>query len=1014
MKTKICLSIVFILSLYSSNAQTGLTCETSIQILPDSICNYQPFTTSDAVMWFSFVAQSNAMNASVVSEPYRENIPHIHQIILFDGPCAQPVALAYERLPISDGSDTLSINLNAGDLIIGNVYHIRVDRIPLSDSCDKINCYENNYSNAANFKLCLQSVYTITPATFQLEEPMIEHDFLANDGQLRDENDSVRTDIKFYAPNVDPKIYISNSSTSIMFSKYSESETLPDSTQNVIMTLANSITPYKVLKAEETPNLYKFFLPNINDSLRDVKSYYMIVCYNIYNGIDMVYYSNEAGLKIYYVIHQEANPLEISMNFSGAASTIADDEGGLQINSAFGVLHFETGHPWQLSEDGELMSLSWNASFNQNSASNFSLNTSTYDNTRALIIEIDQGHRSMLTPINPQCELQTGESDGFDDPTLDFVNRWSQDGYGGDQSNSLWAKMSPGCNNDDYDAGNLYSHNSNLIQGTAIIGNQTENILRLNTKYDPVTRRSDIWNCNSPSASFTYTTAIIRSQQKFKYGFFEMKAKFPGGNVNHSPAFWLWDVHNNRYSEIDMFETDPCYPPNNRLYMSLHNGPSSPLCCSCHYPFDCWPCPGCGYLYNNPCSGPNYIICPQNNITWYWWQRIHGNICPDASYTIPSDPRADFHTYGVDWQPGIIKFYVDGSLVKWYNHLELNPTPNYQCENSDFGCDFNQTISLSKMDAMHLIIWNRLNVEGPLPQQGNDHFFDIDYIKVCKVKPTIIGPRSICLNGTYNFSAFQYTAFITSDNYSWNVTGGFIAAYLNASHSQVQITVTNSTTLSITVTANENSINTSYYIPIRHSSSTKTYMVDVILSAPSSISRERWGSSCYYRAKVTMQPNVDQYYWSDDNGSTWWAGTISGSVNYFNVELMPNSDVTLKVKALNCRGYSPIRTQTIHVGPVQAGCLWRLAEDTLQSKDNSFIIYPNPSNNSFTFKLNNDDVRSSSLKIIDVLGKTVEEISDNNFKKKEIIFGSSLNPGIYFVSVNINDKNENMKIIKTK
>jgi beta-glucanase (GH16 family) len=113
------------------------------------------------------------------------------------------------------------------------------------------------------------------------------------------------------------------------------------------------------------------------------------------------------------------------------------------------------------------------------------------------------------------------------------------------------------------------------------------------------------------SGGYAYDLAIPKKW--FKYGYFEARIKAPlvAGTW---PAFWLWaDPTSSR--EIDVVEILMKNP--NVTYHTLHND---------------------GELFQ-------------------------------ISKTL-SSPLNDWHTFAVDWQPGIIIWYVDGAEAGRYNDTE--------------------------------------------------------------------------------------------------------------------------------------------------------------------------------------------------------------------------------------------------------------------------------------------------------------------------------------------------------
>lgn len=77
-------------------------------------------------------------------------------------------------------------------------------------------------------------------------------------------------------------------------------------------------------------------------------------------------------------------------------------------------------------------------------------------------------------------------------------------------------------------------------------------------------------------------------------------------------------------------------------------------------------------------------------------------------------------------------------------------------------------------------------------------------------------------------------------------------------------------------------------------------------------------------------------------------------------------------------------------------------------QENSWIIYPNPTTNSFTINSVNDSFESVQIRIIDVFGKVV---LNQNFINKEQIDCSAFTPGIYFIELVSKNKMNTLKLI---
>jgi beta-glucanase (GH16 family) len=143
------------------------------------------------------------------------------------------------------------------------------------------------------------------------------------------------------------------------------------------------------------------------------------------------------------------------------------------------------------------------------------------------------------------------------------------------------------------------------------------------TKYDPFT----IYPYN-----YQYTTAQIISTIKYKYGYFEIRSKMPSNLGSSDGAnFWLYG-NTGHYNELDIFEFQS-------------NLPSS--------------CPTNFHWGNagDPQSEPENFRSKGEYIT---------------SSTCMNNLKNSFHTYGIDWQPDKITWYMDNKPIRTLTTLLYN------------------------------------------------------------------------------------------------------------------------------------------------------------------------------------------------------------------------------------------------------------------------------------------------------------------------------------------------------
>jgi hypothetical protein len=130
-----------------------------------------------------------------------------------------------------------------------------------------------------------------------------------------------------------------------------------------------------------------------------------------------------------------------------------------------------------------------------------------------------------------------------------------------------------------------------------------------------ITPKNAPGNCGRSDGYGKYTSGAIQTKNKFsqQFGYFEVRMKGAQGSGFNS-AFWGKRADESWPPEIDVVEI---LGKNKRYYHTVHHK------------------------------------SPYNNDKW-----------DSGSNFAAFDPTAGFHTYGVEWSPTFIKWYVDGKLVK--------------------------------------------------------------------------------------------------------------------------------------------------------------------------------------------------------------------------------------------------------------------------------------------------------------------------------------------------------------
>lgn len=134
---------------------------------------------------------------------------------------------------------------------------------------------------------------------------------------------------------------------------------------------------------------------------------------------------------------------------------------------------------------------------------------------------------------------------------------------------------------------------------------------------------------NLPDGYHSYTTAFVKGKTKVRYGYFEIRARAMDSQA--SSAFWFYEITPEIWSEIDVFEIGARPEPFND-YMNTH-------------------------LFHTLVE------------TVHW----HKSQIWKAPYNLAKE----FHVYGLEWDPDVLRFTVDGKVVReernthWHQPLAL-------------------------------------------------------------------------------------------------------------------------------------------------------------------------------------------------------------------------------------------------------------------------------------------------------------------------------------------------------
>lgn len=223
------------------------------------------------------------------------------------------------------------------------------------------------------------------------EAPSMRHSWKANEGQIADPNGVPTPEVLYYSSGIAPSVFLTNELMSFVFCKVDTNIQTPDSTHRVDIQIAGSSFGSNFVVHEEIPGFDNYFLGHIPEGITGVKSYERLVAPDIYSGIDFHLYSNEKGLKMYFVIQEGADPSGAGFLVSQADYIQLTPAGGIKIVTGVGQIEFVRAQVFQIGPNNTRIPLANSGKFYEQSPGLYGIEIEPYSGIGTVVVQIDQG-----------------------------------------------------------------------------------------------------------------------------------------------------------------------------------------------------------------------------------------------------------------------------------------------------------------------------------------------------------------------------------------------------------------------------------------------------------------------------------------------------------------------------------------------------------------------------------------------------------------------------------------------
>lgn len=245
-------------------------------------------------------------------------------------------------------------------------------------------------STTTNRLIKYSSVSYIIPPDNDLEHP-ISSTFFENKGQIKDTEDEIRNDIKFYTHRHNPSLYFTDDVLSYVWSRIDTNTSIDDTLARIDLTFPGSNMSKTIHRAVSQGGEYlNYYLAHCPEGVSNARSSERLIISELYDNVDLEYYFDNVGLKYYLIIKpgwsEQTDP--ISLLYDGAIDVNILGGGELEIITSLGKLKHSIADAYQIDGSGELVTLGWDAEFLSIDDFEIGFNIGAYDDELPLIIEM--------------------------------------------------------------------------------------------------------------------------------------------------------------------------------------------------------------------------------------------------------------------------------------------------------------------------------------------------------------------------------------------------------------------------------------------------------------------------------------------------------------------------------------------------------------------------------------------------------------------------------------------------
>lgn len=237
------------------------------------------------------------------------------------------------------------------------------------------------------------------PINLTLTEPYdTKYQFFKNSGQIQTTDGRDANEVVFYTNECAPDVFVKNNSFSFVASRIDTFISVPDTFQRVDVKFVGANPLTRTYKNEKGLTELNYFLPHCSSGIVNVDGNNRLIAPNVLPNIDLHYYSNTYGLKLYTVAKPFSDTSKLVLNITGATTATITTSGQLKISTFNGDLFFKL-EVYQLDTSLIPITLTGTPQIVSMGSGNFKMISPAYTPTLPLVFMLSQG-TAVASPLH--------------------------------------------------------------------------------------------------------------------------------------------------------------------------------------------------------------------------------------------------------------------------------------------------------------------------------------------------------------------------------------------------------------------------------------------------------------------------------------------------------------------------------------------------------------------------------------------------------------------------------------